>query len=161
LWHQAYVAAPASGGNEGQRDEPLNLPPTGDLYRCHHLWNHRMFLMHADAKYLDVLERVLYNAVLSGISMKGDRFFYPNPLESGKRKKPLVWLRVLSSNVARLCPCRAMPTHGDKDIYVNLSSAAFDIPTASSNKLIRVPESYEDLRQPERHSLCMEFPGAQ
>jgi len=46
------------------------------------LWNHRMFLMHNDAKYIDVLERVLYNAALSGISMTGDRFFYPNVLES-------------------------------------------------------------------------------
>ena len=46
------------------------------------LWNERMFLLHGDAKYLDVLERVLYNGFLSGISLSGDRFFYPNPLES-------------------------------------------------------------------------------
>ena len=46
------------------------------------LWNERMFLLHGDAKYVDVLERVLYNGFLSGISLSGDRFFYPNPLES-------------------------------------------------------------------------------
>jgi DUF1680 family protein len=44
-------------------------------------WNHRMFLMTGDAKYMDVFERTLYNGVLSGVSLSGDRFFYPNPLE--------------------------------------------------------------------------------
>ena len=44
-------------------------------------WNHRMFLMSGDAKYMDVFERSLYNGVLSGVSLSGDRFFYPNPLE--------------------------------------------------------------------------------
>ncbi|MBN2560801.1 MAG: glycoside hydrolase family 127 protein [Phycisphaerae bacterium] len=44
------------------------------------LWNHRMFLLHGDAKYIDVLERVMYNGFLVGVSLKGDTFFYPNPL---------------------------------------------------------------------------------
>lgn len=44
-------------------------------------WNHRMFLMTGHAKYMDVFERSLYNGVLSGVSLSGDRFFYPNPLE--------------------------------------------------------------------------------
>jgi DUF1680 family protein len=44
-------------------------------------WNHRMFLMTGDAKFMDVFERSLYNSVLSGVSLSGDRFFYPNPLE--------------------------------------------------------------------------------
>ncbi|TAL03941.1 MAG: glycoside hydrolase family 127 protein [Verrucomicrobia bacterium] len=44
-------------------------------------WNHRMFLMTGDAKYMDVFERSLYNGVLSGVSLSGDKFFYPNPLE--------------------------------------------------------------------------------
>jgi hypothetical protein len=46
------------------------------------LWNERMFLLHGDAKYLDILERVIYNGFLSGVAISGDRFFYPNPLES-------------------------------------------------------------------------------
>lgn len=45
-------------------------------------WNWRMFLLHGDAKYYDVIERTLYNGVISGISLSGNRFFYPNPLES-------------------------------------------------------------------------------
>jgi DUF1680 family protein len=44
------------------------------------MWNHRMFLLRGDAKYLDVLERILYNGMLSGVSLDGGRFFYPNPL---------------------------------------------------------------------------------
>ena len=51
------------------------------------LWNYRMFLLHGDAKYLDVFERVIYNGFLSGVSLGGDRFFYPNPLQwDGKAK---------------------------------------------------------------------------
>jgi uncharacterized protein len=50
-------------------------------------WNHRMFLMTGDAKYMDVFERTLYNGALSGVSLSGDRFFYPNTLEyNGKAK---------------------------------------------------------------------------
>jgi DUF1680 family protein len=46
------------------------------------LWNQRMFLMAGDGKYADVLERVVYNGLLSGVSLGGDRFFYVNPLGS-------------------------------------------------------------------------------
>lgn len=44
-------------------------------------WNHRMFLLHGDAKYIDVLERSLYNNVIAGIGLDGKSFFYPNPLQ--------------------------------------------------------------------------------
>jgi len=45
-------------------------------------WNHRMFLLTGESKYYDVLERTLYNGLISGISLDGKNFFYPNPLES-------------------------------------------------------------------------------
>ena len=45
-------------------------------------WNNRMFLLHGDSKYIDVLERTLYNGLLSGMSLDGTHFFYPNPLAS-------------------------------------------------------------------------------
>ena len=44
------------------------------------MWNHRMFLFTGDARYMDVLERTCYNGFISGVSLSGDRFFYPNPL---------------------------------------------------------------------------------
>ena len=55
-------------------------------------WNQRLFLLHGDAKYVDVLERTLYNGLLSGVSLDGKSFFYPNPLESGgpSRAEPVV-----------------------------------------------------------------------
>lgn len=45
------------------------------------LWNHRMFLKSGDVKYMDVFERTLYNGFLAGVSLEGNTFFYPNPLE--------------------------------------------------------------------------------
>ena len=45
-------------------------------------WNHRLFLLHADAKYIDVMERTLYNGLISGVSLDGKTFFYQNPLEA-------------------------------------------------------------------------------
>jgi DUF1680 family protein len=51
------------------------------------MWNHRLFLLHGDAKYIDVLERIIYNGFLSGISIDGDKFFYPNPLASDGKYK--------------------------------------------------------------------------
>jgi uncharacterized protein len=46
------------------------------------MWNYRMFRLHGDAKYIDVIERTAYNTILSGVSLSGDQFFYVNPLAS-------------------------------------------------------------------------------
>jgi DUF1680 family protein len=46
------------------------------------LWTHRLFLKSGDARHMDVLERTIYNGFLSGVSLSGDRYFYPNPLAS-------------------------------------------------------------------------------
>lgn len=45
-------------------------------------WNHRLFLLNGDVKYYDVIERTLYNGLISGLSLDGQKFFYPNALES-------------------------------------------------------------------------------
>lgn len=54
-------------------------------------WNQRMFLATGDAKYIDVLERVLYNGVISGVSLSGNKFFYDNPLESMGQHERQAW----------------------------------------------------------------------
>ncbi|MGY0036677.1 beta-L-arabinofuranosidase domain-containing protein [Pedobacter sp. NJ-S-72] len=54
-------------------------------------WNSRMFQLHGDSKYIDVLERTLYNGLLSGVSLSGDRFFYPNPLASMHQHERSGW----------------------------------------------------------------------
>lgn len=69
-------------------------------------WNHRMFLLKGDAKYYDVLERTLYNGVISGVSLEGDRFFYPNPLASDGDHERKEWFGVACcpSNTSRFTP---------------------------------------------------------
>jgi DUF1680 family protein len=95
------------------------------------LWNERMFLLHGDSKYLDVLERVIYNGFLSGVALTGDRFFYPNPLESdGKatfnmgacERAPWFGCSCCPVNDVRFIPELAgfvYATRGD-DLFVNL-----------------------------------------
>ena len=74
------------------------------------LWYHRMFLKSGDAKYLDAFEQTLYNGLLSGVSVKGDTFFYQNPLESSRpqRAQRVLRRRVLSgeSRAAASRSCR-------------------------------------------------------
>jgi DUF1680 family protein len=69
-------------------------------------WNHRMFLMLGDGKYMDVLERTLYNGALSGISLSGNRFFYPNPLKSYGQHQRSPWFgcACCPSNITRFMP---------------------------------------------------------
>lgn len=87
-------------------------------------WNYRLFLREGDGKYIDVLERSLYNNVLSGVALTGDRFFYPNPLESlrGGRRSEWFGCACCPSNIARFIP--AVPGYQyavqDDDVYVNL-----------------------------------------
>jgi DUF1680 family protein len=54
-------------------------------------WNLRMFLSKGDARYIDVLERTMYNGTLSGVSLRGDRSFFPNPLESFAQHRRASW----------------------------------------------------------------------
>src|ERR1039458_4765016 len=54
-------------------------------------WNERLFLLHADARYIDVMERTLYNGLISGVSLDGKSFFYPNPLESSGQHERSAW----------------------------------------------------------------------
>ncbi len=55
------------------------------------LWAHRMNLLHADAKYMDVFETSLYNAILAGVSLDGSRYFYVNPLASSGNHARQEW----------------------------------------------------------------------
>lgn len=86
--------------------------------------NYRLFLLHGDAKYFDVLERTLYNGLISGVSLDGGSFFYPNPLSSngGYSRKPWFGCACCPSNVSRFIP--SLPGYvyavKDNDVYVNL-----------------------------------------
>ncbi|WP_460557943.1 glycoside hydrolase family 127 protein [Ferruginibacter profundus] len=100
-------------------------------------WNSRMFLLHGDAKYIDVMERTLYNGLLSGVSLSGDHFFYPNPLASMGQHQRSAWhdCACCISNMTRFLP--SMPGYiyaQDKnDLYVNLfvgSTSTIKLPAA-------------------------------
>lgn len=86
--------------------------------------NHRLFLLHGGSKYYDVLERTLYNGLISGISLDGGAFFYPNPLASdgGYSRKPWFGCACCPSNLARFIP--SLPGYiyavNGGDLYVNL-----------------------------------------
>ena len=86
--------------------------------------NHRLFLLHGNSKYYDVLERTLYNGLLSGVSLEGNGFFYPNPLESagGYERKPWFGCACCPSNICRFIP--SLPGYvyavKDRNLYVNL-----------------------------------------
>ena len=87
-------------------------------------WNYRMFLATGESKYMDVVERALYNNVLSGVSLSGDKFFYDNPLESDSEHGRQRWFgcACCPGNVTRFIasvPGYMYATKG-KDIYVNL-----------------------------------------
>lgn len=86
--------------------------------------NYRLFLLHGDARYFDVLERTLYNGLIAGVSLDGGSFFYPNPLAStgGYSRKPWFGCACCPSNISRFIP--SLPGYvyavkGDQ-VYVNL-----------------------------------------
>jgi DUF1680 family protein len=118
----------ATGGNEGFAD-PFVLPnmsaycetcaSIGDIF-----FNHRLFLLHGDSRYMDILEKTLYNSMLSGVSLSADRFFYPNPLESNGQHERQAWFgcACCPSNVARFVPAIPGYIYGvtKDELYVNL-----------------------------------------
>ncbi len=90
-------------------------------------WNHRLFLLHADAKYIDVMERTLYNGLISGVSLDGKTFFYQNPLEAtgfaGKdERSPWFGVACCPGNITRFMASVPGYVYAQRDdaIWVNL-----------------------------------------
>ncbi len=87
-------------------------------------WNARLFLLHGDAKYVDVFERTLYNGLLSGVSLDGTKFFYPNVLESdgSHERSPWFGCACCPGNITRFLPSVPGYVYAQqgKTIYVNL-----------------------------------------
>lgn len=86
--------------------------------------NYRLFLLHGDSKYYDVLERTLYNGLIAGVSLDGGSFFYPNPLQSmgQHQRQPWFGCACCPSNVCRFIPSLPGYVYAVKDdnVYVNL-----------------------------------------
>jgi DUF1680 family protein len=90
-------------------------------------WNQRLFLLHGDAKYIDVMERTLYNGLISGVSLDGKAFFYPNVLESRGQHARAPWFGVACcpGNITRFMASVSGYQYAKQDstIFVNLFAA--------------------------------------
>jgi uncharacterized protein len=91
-------------------------------------WNHRLFLFHGDAKYIDVMERTLYNGLISGVSLEGKSFFYPNPLASigDYARSPWFGVACCPGNITRFMASVPgyMYAQNDDTVFVNLYAAS-------------------------------------
>jgi DUF1680 family protein len=146
IWHDIvdkkyYINGGIGATSSGEAfGEPYELP-NGSAYceTCAGVgnakWNHRMFLMTGESKFIDVLERTMYNNIIDGVSLSGNRFFYPNPLASYGQHERKAWFgcACCPPNVARFLP--EMPGYiyasREGSIYVNLyvsSEASFELP---------------------------------
>lgn len=130
------IGAKHEGESFGENYELPNLTAynetcasIGDVY-----WNHRLHNLTGDVKYFDVIERTLYNGLISGLSLDGEKFFYPNALESDGvykfnqgacTRKDWFDCSCCPTNVIRFIP--AMPgliySKTDDTIFVNLYAA--------------------------------------
>ena len=99
-------------------------------------WNYRMFLLHGDAKYIDVMERSLYNNVIAGVSLDGKTFFYSNPLECDAKfkfnsggtlvRQPWFDCSCCPTNLCRFLPSVSGYIYAQRqnNIYINLFVAS-------------------------------------
>ena len=107
-------------------------------------WNERLFLLHGDAKYVDVMERTLYNGLISGVSLDGQSFFYPNPLESvgQHRRSPWFGVACCPGNITRFLPSLPGYVYAQQrdNLYVNLfvgSSANIKLDNGRQLKVVQ------------------------
>ncbi len=166
----------AQYGDEGFGD-PYLLPNRTYCESCaniaHVFWQHRMNLLKGQAKYADVMELVLYNGAISGISISGDGFFYQNPLESrGGRRSSWIGLACCPTNLTRIIPQVGglVYAQGKNRLYVNLFASGdasvkmdngvkvklaqqTDYPWDGHVKLTVTPEQASDF------DLCLRIPG--
>jgi DUF1680 family protein len=120
------IGATGSGEAFGKNYELPNMSAYNETCAAigNVFWNHRLFLLHGDAKYIDVMERTLYNGLISGISLDGKLFFYPNPLTSVGQHARSPWFgcACCPGNVTRFMA--SVPgyiyAHRENEIYVNL-----------------------------------------
>lgn len=129
LYITGGIGASGAGEAFGQHYELPNMSAYNETCASVGMdyWNHRLFLLHGEAKYIDVMERTLYNGLISGVSLDGKTFFYPNPLESNGQHERSPWFGVACcpGNITRFLasvPGYVYARRGDT-IFVNLYAA--------------------------------------
>ncbi|MFO7633257.1 MAG: glycoside hydrolase family 127 protein [Caldilinea sp.] len=133
-----YLTGGIGARHEGEAFGDAYELPTATAYNetcaaiANIYWNQRLFQLHGHAKYIDVLERSLYNGFLSGVDLSGDRFFYVNPLsfdgqfcfnrDNSRERMPWFNCSCCPTNVVRLFPALGgyIYAHATARLYVNL-----------------------------------------
>ncbi len=131
--HKLYltggVGASGAGEAYGADDELPNRTAYAETCAAiaNVYWNHRMFLLHGEARFIDVMERSLYNGVISGVALDGRSFFYPNPLASTGEHARSPWFgcACCPSNITRFLASVGGYAYAVRDdaLYVNLFAA--------------------------------------
>jgi uncharacterized protein len=169
----------SSGSNEGfTRDYDL---PNTQAYceTCASVgmvfWNQRMALLTGESKYVDVMERTLYNAALDGLSLSGDRFFYGNPLasingisdEGSPGRREWFGTACCPANISRLVASLGSYLYAadEHNVWVNLYIGSR---TRIKNIALRIDTRYPldgriniavDPDKPVHHALRLRIPG--
>ncbi len=133
LYVQGGVGAHGDGERYGNNYELPNATAYNETCAsiANVYWNHRMFLLHGDSKYIDLLEKTLYNGLISGIGLDGKSFFYTNAMQITNNFKHSDiefsrsgWFECscCPTNLARLIPSIPGYMYAQKDdnLYVNL-----------------------------------------
>jgi DUF1680 family protein len=134
-------------------------------------WNHRMFLTKGHAKYIDVLERTLYNGLISGVSLSGDKFFYPNPLEADGKHKfnhgftgRFAWFgcACCPGSMVRFIPCVPgyLYAHKDDTIFVNLFAASETTIKLNDNPIKLKQQTQYPWKETVKITVAPEKPGS-
>jgi DUF1680 family protein len=152
LYVQGGLGAIGSGERFGDNYELPNATAYNETCAAiaNVYWNHRMFMLHGESKYIDVLEKTLYNGLISGVGMDGKSFFYTNAMEikntfhhKDMEETRSGWFpcSCCPTNVTRLIPSIPGYIYGVKEnnIFINLFVAG----TASvviNNKAVQLEQ---------------------
>ncbi|TFG69142.1 MAG: glycoside hydrolase family 127 protein, partial [Anaerolineales bacterium] len=143
--HKLYITGGIGARHQGEAFGEAYELPNATAYNetcaaiANIMWNHRLFLLHGDAGYVDILERTLYNGFLAGVGFSGTEFFYPNPLsadglyafnQGSMTRQPWFHCSCCPSNVVRLLPSLPGYIYAQREetVFVNLfisGSASF------------------------------------
>jgi DUF1680 family protein len=155
-----YVQGGAGAVGNGERYGDNYELPNNTAYNetcaaiANVFWNQRMFQLHGEAKYVDLLEKILYNGLLSGVGLDGKSFFYTNALEIRHNfKHPDMEAERSGWFECSCCPtniCRLLPSvpgymyaQHENNVYVNLFAAStVTLPFGKKSLIIEQQNNY-------------------
>lgn len=142
-------------------------------------WNERMFLLHGDAKYIDVMEKIMYNGLISGIGLDGKSFFYTNamqitptsPPDAEKERSGWFECSCCPTNLVRFLPAVPGYVYAQKNdqLFVNLFMSS-TTNLIINNKPVEIVQQNNypwqgnlsftiNLKTPLDFTICLRIPG--